>query len=171
MWLSSAARSNHLLVSRSSASASTITAQYLNRPSQGGKMSVIDQWAVTAVFERPKSLGRHRALAAPPCRYPRHRPGGRAENAGRRRGADWRGLSRRRLWLVSLDGAQQETRRRPPTREIPDGEDPQLRQSRRLRVVPRRDAPVVNIGTVCGVYLTPALHVAISGMLTNTHCT
>src|SRR5580692_630476 len=31
--------------------------------------------------------------------------------------------------------------------------------------------PVVNIGTVCGVYLTPALHVAISGMLTNTHCT
>ena len=28
-------------------------------------MSVIDQWAVTAVFERPKSLGRHRALAAP----------------------------------------------------------------------------------------------------------
>ena len=31
--------------------------------------------------------------------------------------------------------------------------------------------PVVNIGTVCGVYTTPALHVAISGMLTNTHCT
>ena len=31
--------------------------------------------------------------------------------------------------------------------------------------------PVVNIGTVCGVYLTPALHVAVSGMLTNTHCT
>ena len=31
--------------------------------------------------------------------------------------------------------------------------------------------PAVNIGTVCGVYLTPALHVAISGMLTNTHCT
>jgi len=31
--------------------------------------------------------------------------------------------------------------------------------------------PVVNIGTVCGVYLTPAVHVAISGMLTNTHCT
>jgi carbon-monoxide dehydrogenase large subunit len=26
---------------------------------------------------------------------------------------------------------------------------------------------VVNIGMVCGVYLTPALHVAISGMLTN----
>jgi carbon-monoxide dehydrogenase large subunit len=31
--------------------------------------------------------------------------------------------------------------------------------------------PVVNIGTVCGVYTTPAVHVAISGMLTNTHCT
>ena len=31
--------------------------------------------------------------------------------------------------------------------------------------------PVVNIGTVCGVYTTPALHVAVSGMLTNTHCT
>jgi carbon-monoxide dehydrogenase large subunit len=31
--------------------------------------------------------------------------------------------------------------------------------------------PVVNIGTVCGVYLTPAAYVAISGMLTNTHCT
>ena len=31
--------------------------------------------------------------------------------------------------------------------------------------------PVVNIGTVVGVYTTPALHVAISGMLTNTHCT
>jgi carbon-monoxide dehydrogenase large subunit len=31
--------------------------------------------------------------------------------------------------------------------------------------------PVINIGTVCGVYTTPALHVAISGMLTNTHCT
>jgi carbon-monoxide dehydrogenase large subunit len=31
--------------------------------------------------------------------------------------------------------------------------------------------PVVNIGTVCGVYMTPAAHVAISGMLTNTHCT
>ncbi|AMN44491.1 xanthine dehydrogenase family protein molybdopterin-binding subunit [Rhodoplanes sp. Z2-YC6860] len=31
--------------------------------------------------------------------------------------------------------------------------------------------PVVNIGTVCGVYTTPAAHVAISGMLTNTHCT
>jgi aerobic carbon-monoxide dehydrogenase large subunit len=30
---------------------------------------------------------------------------------------------------------------------------------------------VVNIGTVVGTYLTPALHVAISGMLTNTHCT
>jgi carbon-monoxide dehydrogenase large subunit len=30
---------------------------------------------------------------------------------------------------------------------------------------------VVNIGTVCGVYTTPAAHVAISGMLTNTHCT
>jgi hypothetical protein len=30
---------------------------------------------------------------------------------------------------------------------------------------------VVNIGTVCGVYLTPALHVAVSGMLTNTHRT
>ena len=27
------------------------------------------------------------------------------------------------------------------------------------------------VGTVCGVYTTPALHVAISGMLTNTHCT
>ncbi len=31
--------------------------------------------------------------------------------------------------------------------------------------------PVVNIGTVCGIYTTPALHVAVSGMLTNTHCT
>jgi carbon-monoxide dehydrogenase large subunit len=31
--------------------------------------------------------------------------------------------------------------------------------------------PVVNIGTVCGVYTTPAAHVEISGMLTNTHCT
>ena len=31
--------------------------------------------------------------------------------------------------------------------------------------------PVVNIGTVCGVYSTPVAHVAISGMLTNTHCT
>ena len=31
--------------------------------------------------------------------------------------------------------------------------------------------PVINIGTVCGVYTTPALHVAVSGMLTNTHCT
>jgi carbon-monoxide dehydrogenase large subunit len=31
--------------------------------------------------------------------------------------------------------------------------------------------PVINIGTVCGVYTTPAAHVAISGMLTNTHCT
>jgi len=31
--------------------------------------------------------------------------------------------------------------------------------------------PVVNIGTVCGTYTTPAAHVAISGMLTNTHCT
>jgi aerobic carbon-monoxide dehydrogenase large subunit len=31
--------------------------------------------------------------------------------------------------------------------------------------------PVVNIGTVCGVYTTPAAHVAVSGMLTNTHCT
>jgi carbon-monoxide dehydrogenase large subunit len=31
--------------------------------------------------------------------------------------------------------------------------------------------PVVNIGTVCGVYTTPAVHVAVSGMLTNTHCT
>jgi carbon-monoxide dehydrogenase large subunit len=31
--------------------------------------------------------------------------------------------------------------------------------------------PVVNIGTVVGVYTTPALHVAVSGMLTNTHCT
>jgi carbon-monoxide dehydrogenase large subunit len=31
--------------------------------------------------------------------------------------------------------------------------------------------PVVDIGTVCGVYTTPALHVAVSGMLTTTHCT
>jgi len=31
--------------------------------------------------------------------------------------------------------------------------------------------PVVNIGTVVGTYMTPALHVAVSGMLTNTHCT
>jgi aerobic carbon-monoxide dehydrogenase large subunit len=31
--------------------------------------------------------------------------------------------------------------------------------------------PVVNIGTVVGTYATPSLHVAISGMLTNTHCT
>jgi carbon-monoxide dehydrogenase large subunit len=31
--------------------------------------------------------------------------------------------------------------------------------------------PVVNIGTVVGTYTTPTLHVAISGMLTNTHCT
>jgi carbon-monoxide dehydrogenase large subunit len=31
--------------------------------------------------------------------------------------------------------------------------------------------PVVNIGTVCGVYTTPAACVEISGMLTNTHCT
>jgi aerobic carbon-monoxide dehydrogenase large subunit len=31
--------------------------------------------------------------------------------------------------------------------------------------------PVVNIGTVVGTYTTPALHVAISGMVTNTHCT
>jgi carbon-monoxide dehydrogenase large subunit len=31
--------------------------------------------------------------------------------------------------------------------------------------------PVVNIGTVCGVYTTPAAYVAVSGMLTNTHCT
>jgi aerobic carbon-monoxide dehydrogenase large subunit len=31
--------------------------------------------------------------------------------------------------------------------------------------------PVVNIGTVCGTYTTPAVHVAVSGMLTNTHCT
>jgi carbon-monoxide dehydrogenase large subunit len=30
---------------------------------------------------------------------------------------------------------------------------------------------VVNIGTVCGTYTTPAAYVAISGMLTNTHCT
>src|SRR5262245_44203598 len=31
--------------------------------------------------------------------------------------------------------------------------------------------PVVNIGTVCGTYTTPAVHVAVSGMLTDTHCT
>ena len=31
--------------------------------------------------------------------------------------------------------------------------------------------PVTNIGTVCGVYTIPAAHVAVSGMLTNTHCT
>jgi aerobic carbon-monoxide dehydrogenase large subunit len=31
--------------------------------------------------------------------------------------------------------------------------------------------PVVNIGTVCGTYTTPAVHVAVSRMLTNTHCT
>ncbi|HUD85845.1 MAG TPA: molybdopterin cofactor-binding domain-containing protein, partial [Xanthobacteraceae bacterium] len=31
--------------------------------------------------------------------------------------------------------------------------------------------PVVNIGTVCGTYTTPAVHVAVSGILTNTHCT
>src|SRR6516225_5999858 len=31
--------------------------------------------------------------------------------------------------------------------------------------------PVVNIGTVVGTYTTPALHVEVSGMLTNTHCT
>ena len=31
--------------------------------------------------------------------------------------------------------------------------------------------PVVNIGTVCGVYTTPVAHVEVSGMLTNTHCT
>jgi len=31
--------------------------------------------------------------------------------------------------------------------------------------------PVVNIGTLCGVYTTPAAYVAVSGMLTNTHCT
>src|SRR5262249_11959704 len=31
--------------------------------------------------------------------------------------------------------------------------------------------PVVNIGTVCGTYTTPAVHVAVSGMLTNSHCT
>src|ERR1700732_2485752 len=30
---------------------------------------------------------------------------------------------------------------------------------------------VVNIGTVVGTYTTPALHVEVSGMLTNTHCT
>ncbi|CAN0264081.1 unnamed protein product [Discosporangium mesarthrocarpum] len=31
--------------------------------------------------------------------------------------------------------------------------------------------PVVHIGTVAGVYTTPAIHAEISGMLTNTHCT
>ena len=31
--------------------------------------------------------------------------------------------------------------------------------------------PVINIGTVVGTYTTPALHVEVSGMLTNTHCT
>ena len=31
--------------------------------------------------------------------------------------------------------------------------------------------PVVNIGTVCGTYTTPAVYVAVSGILTNTHCT
>jgi carbon-monoxide dehydrogenase large subunit len=31
--------------------------------------------------------------------------------------------------------------------------------------------PVTNIGTVCGVYTTPAVYVSVSGMLTNTHCT
>jgi carbon-monoxide dehydrogenase large subunit len=31
--------------------------------------------------------------------------------------------------------------------------------------------PVVNIGTVVGTYTTPSLHVEVSGMLTNTHCT
>jgi CO/xanthine dehydrogenase Mo-binding subunit len=31
--------------------------------------------------------------------------------------------------------------------------------------------PVVNIGTVVGTYTTPAVHVKVSGMLTNTHCT
>ncbi|MSO80650.1 MAG: xanthine dehydrogenase family protein molybdopterin-binding subunit [Alphaproteobacteria bacterium] len=31
--------------------------------------------------------------------------------------------------------------------------------------------PVVNIGSVAGTYTTKAIHVAISGMLTNTHCT
>ncbi len=31
--------------------------------------------------------------------------------------------------------------------------------------------PVINIGTVCGVYTTPAAPVAASGMLTNTRCT
>src|SRR4029078_8475471 len=31
--------------------------------------------------------------------------------------------------------------------------------------------PVVNIGTLVGTYTTPALHVEVSGMLTNTHCT
>jgi carbon-monoxide dehydrogenase large subunit len=31
--------------------------------------------------------------------------------------------------------------------------------------------PVANLGTVCGVYTTPAVHVEVSGMLTNTLCT
>ena len=31
--------------------------------------------------------------------------------------------------------------------------------------------PAVHIGSVAGVYTTPALHAEISGMLTNTHCT
>ncbi len=31
--------------------------------------------------------------------------------------------------------------------------------------------PAVHIGTVAGVYTTPAIHAEISGMLTNTHCT
>ena len=37
------------------------------------------------------------------------------------------------------------------------------------RAVRRAMPPVVNIGTLVGVYTTPALHVDVTGMLTNTH--
>jgi Molybdopterin-binding domain of aldehyde dehydrogenase len=58
-----------------------------------------------------------------------------------------------------------------PGWEIPGGEDPCFGNLGAFVSFRGAMPPVVNIGTVCGVYLTPALHVAVSGMLTNTHCT
>ena len=62
---------------------------------------------------RRSASRRDRALAARPRRHPRHRHARGAADARRARGADRRGLRRRRPRLAAVDGALQEARRRP----------------------------------------------------------
>ena len=80
--------------------------------------------------------------------------------------------TRSEAFLSDAQGARSRHRGRAGPRQggaVPRLPGDEHRQCRRLSAERRTSSPVANLGTLAGVYRTPAIHVDVTAVFTNTH--